>query len=39
MYEAFYQLKGNPFHLSPDPRFLYSSKGHSRAMAYLVGSP
>jgi len=36
MYEAFYQLKGNPFHLSPDPRFLYSSKGHSRAMAYLV---
>src|SRR5262245_20462369 len=36
MYEAFYQLRVNPFQLSPDPRFLYSSKGHSRAMAYLV---
>ena len=36
MYEAFYHLKGSPFQLSPDPRFLYSSKGHSRAMAYLV---
>ena len=36
MYEAYYHLKGSPFQLSPDPRFLYSSKGHSRAMAYLV---
>ena len=36
MYEAYYHLEGNPFQLSPDPRFLYSSKGHSRAMAYLV---
>ena len=36
MYEAFYQFKANPFQLSPDPRFLYSSKGHSRAMSYLV---
>ena len=36
MYEAYYHLKGSPFQLSPDPRFLFSSKGHSRAMAYLV---
>jgi len=36
MYEAFYQFRANPFQLSPDPRFLFSSKGHSRAMAYLV---
>jgi len=36
MYEAFYHLDANPFQLSPDPRFLYSSKGHSRAMAYLI---
>lgn len=35
MYEDFYQLNGKPFALSPDPRFFYASKGHSRAMAYL----
>ena len=36
MYEAFYRLSGKPFQLSPDPRFFFSSKGHRRAMAYLV---
>ena len=36
MYEAYYGLTGSPFQLSPDPRFLYSSKGHSRAMSYLT---
>ena len=36
MYEAFYHLQAKPFQLSPDPRFFYSSKGHRRAMAYLV---
>ncbi|MEP6702203.1 MAG: XrtA/PEP-CTERM system-associated ATPase [Betaproteobacteria bacterium] len=36
MYETFYRLRTNPFQLSPDPAFLYSSKGHSRAMSYLV---
>ena len=36
MYEAFYRLQGKPFQLSPDPRFFFSSKGHRRAMAYLV---
>ena len=36
MYEAYYHLQAKPFQLSPDPRFFYSSKGHRRAMAYLV---
>ncbi|WP_018880163.1 XrtA/PEP-CTERM system-associated ATPase [Thioalkalivibrio sp. ALE9] len=35
MYEEFYGFTGRPFALSPDPRFFYASKGHSRAMAYL----
>jgi general secretion pathway protein A len=36
MYEAYYHFQAKPFQLSPDPRFFYSSKGHRRAMAYLV---
>ncbi len=36
MYEAYYRLSGKPFQLSPDPRFFFSSRGHKRAMAYLV---
>jgi putative secretion ATPase (PEP-CTERM system associated) len=36
MYEAFYNLSGKPFQLSPDPRFFFSSQGHRRAMSYLV---
>lgn len=36
MYEAFYKLQAKPFQLSPDPRFFFSSKGHRRAMAYLM---
>lgn len=36
MYEAFYHLQAKPFQLSPDPRFFYSSRGHRRAMSYLV---
>ncbi|WJW74463.1 XrtA-associated ATPase [Thiohalobacter sp. IOR34] len=35
MYERFYNLKAKPFRLSPDPRFLYQSKGHAKALAYL----
>ncbi|MBU2704443.1 XrtA-associated ATPase [Zooshikella marina] len=35
MYESFYNLSGKPFQLSPDPRFFFSSRGHSRAMSYL----
>ena len=36
MYEAYYQLQGKPFQLSPDPSFLFASWGHRRAMAYLT---
>jgi general secretion pathway protein A len=36
MYDAFYHLQGKPFQMSPDPRFFYSSRGHRRAMAYLL---
>ena len=35
MYERFYNLKTKPFRLSPDPRFLFQSRGHSKALAYL----
>ena len=36
MYESYYNLQYKPFQLSPDPRFFFSSKGHGKAMAYLV---
>jgi putative secretion ATPase (PEP-CTERM system associated) len=36
MYEAFYHLQAKPFQLTSDPRFFFSSRGHRRAMAYLV---
>ena len=36
MYEAFYQLRGKPFRLTPDPQMLFPSKGHKRAMSYLL---
>ena len=36
MYETYYHLRARPFQLSPDPRFFFSSRGHRRAMAYLV---
>jgi general secretion pathway protein A len=36
VYEAFYHLQGKPFQLSPDPNFFFSSRGHRRAMAYLM---
>jgi putative secretion ATPase (PEP-CTERM system associated) len=36
MYEDYYQFQAKPFQLSPDPRFFFSSRGHRRAMAYLV---
>jgi general secretion pathway protein A len=35
MYETFFGLSGNPFQLNPDPSFLFESKGHKRAHAYL----
>ncbi len=35
MYEGYYKFSAKPFRLTPDPRFLYMSKGHARALAYL----
>ncbi len=35
MYDKFYSLTGMPFRLSPDPRFLYQSCAHTKALAYL----
>jgi general secretion pathway protein A len=35
MYESFYGLSANPFLLNPDPSFLFGSKGHRKAHAYL----
>ncbi len=35
MYESFFNLTGKPFQLNPDPGFLFASRGHKRAMAYL----
>ncbi|MFN3983881.1 MAG: XrtA/PEP-CTERM system-associated ATPase [Rhodocyclaceae bacterium] len=35
MYEAFFNLRGKPFQLNPDPAFYFGSRGHRRAMAYL----
>ncbi|MFC5582161.1 ExeA family protein [Rhodanobacter terrae] len=36
MYQAFYKLEGKPFQLTPDSAMLFPSKGHKRAMAYLL---
>jgi len=35
MYQTFYNLSAKPFRLSPDPRLLFHSKVHSKALAYL----
>ena len=35
MYHEFYGLKEKPFNVTPDPRFLYRSEKHNRALAYL----
>ncbi len=35
MYTDLFKLKEVPFRLSPDPAFLYLSKNHSRAKAYM----
>lgn len=36
MYEKYFGFTGKPFRLAPDPRFFYASRGHKRAMAYLL---
>lgn len=35
MYKKFYGLKEKPFHLTPNPQFLYLSKKHQNALTYL----
>ncbi len=35
MYEQFYGLRERPFDLSPNPRFLFLSRGHREALAHL----
>ncbi|HEX6791967.1 MAG TPA: AAA family ATPase [Candidatus Krumholzibacteria bacterium] len=36
MYEAFYGLREHPFGTTPDPRYLYKSRAHREALAYLA---
>jgi type II secretory pathway predicted ATPase ExeA len=35
MYEQYYNLRERPFDLSPNPRFLFLSKGHREALLHL----
>ena len=35
MYESFYNLKRNPFEISPDPSFLFPTRKHNEALAAL----
>src|SRR5687767_4184665 len=35
MYEKFFGLSENPFSLTPDPRFIFSSRSHDEALAHL----
>ncbi|CAK0774585.1 general secretion pathway protein A [Azospirillaceae bacterium] len=36
MYTKFYNLSGNPFHMTPDPSFYFETEVHRRAVAYLM---
>ena len=36
MYEAYYDLSGAPFQLTPDSRFYFESRAHARAVAHLT---
>jgi len=36
VYEAFFNLEDSPFSLTPDPRFLFRSKGHHGVLSTLV---
>src|SRR3954453_20499794 len=35
MYEKYFQLRERPFALSPDPEYLYPSRGHQEALSYV----
>ena len=36
MYEVFYNLKAEPFRLSPDHKFCFEHKGYAKARAYMA---
>lgn len=36
MYAQFYKLKKEPFHITPDPEFLFLGKSHKEALASIV---
>ena len=36
MYQKFYNLTKEPFHITPDPQFLYFSESHKQALASMV---
>src|SRR5512145_1792034 len=36
MYLNFYKLKKQPFHITPDPEFLYLSPSHKEAMSAII---
>jgi putative secretion ATPase (PEP-CTERM system associated) len=36
MYETYYGFNASPFQLTPDARFFYGSRAHSRAIAHLI---
>lgn len=36
MYTGFYELKQEPFHVTPDPEFLFPSPAHKEALAAIV---
>ena len=36
MYENFYNLKQQPFHITPDLRFIYLSETHKQALASMI---
>jgi putative secretion ATPase (PEP-CTERM system associated) len=35
MYESYFKLSAKPFDLLPDPKFIYMSKSHKKALTYL----
>ncbi|MCB2013781.1 MAG: XrtA-associated ATPase [Sphingobium sp.] len=35
MYDQYYELKGRPFQLTPDPHFYFESATHRKALSYL----
>ncbi|MBV9180871.1 MAG: AAA family ATPase [Acidobacteria bacterium] len=35
MYKSYYNLRRNPFEITPDPEFLFATKGHNEALAAL----